>query len=513
MKTRFIHFHTIYPLFARRHARLLVSVGLSRGAQFMMEAWLDRTWLLYSCYVASLGLVHALFVSNVPEPYMDEPFHLRQTQEYCAGRWDVWDEKITTFPGLYILGAAVAGAIRSLVAVLGLSAEAADSACSLSSLRALNLLPAALAPWLIYELLHLRHPSASARDLKANAAVMSLLPTHFFFHFLYYTDSASTCSVLVLLLLSPYGQPARGVSLAARQLGESFSAATAIALRQTNAVWVAFAVASGSVRWLHRAALLAQHTPLFAALSQLFSGVARPVAKHLVAQHWPTLLLLAAFAAFLVVNGGVVVGDRTNHAPAFHLAQLLYLTVVVAAPHALWRAMPAAIPQTVRDAFAALRTATPIFAIFAIFASVGATALAAATTRSHPFLLADNRHVTFYVWRLVLGRHRMVPFVLAPVYALLGSLVYPSVWRAQGPLISLGLGVCSALVLVPSPLIELRYYTLPAMLLWLHAPPLRGAREWRPPLVAFALVNVAMLSIFLFRPYTWGDGSTARFMW
>ena len=475
----------------------------------MMEAWLDRTWLLYSCYVASLGLVHALLMSIVPEPYMDEPFHLRQTQEYCAGRWDVWDEKITTFPGLYILGAAAAGAIRSLVAVMALSAEAADSACSLSSLRALNLLPAALAPWLIYELLRLRHPSASARDLKANAAVMSLLPTHFFFHFLYYTDSASTCSVLVLLLLTPYGPPARGVTLAARPLGESFAAAIAIALRQTNAVWVAFAVASGSLRCLHTTAQLTQHTHLFNALSQLFWGAARPLAKLLVANHWPTLLLLATFAAFLVVNGGVVVGDRTNHAPAFHLAQLLYLTVVVAAPHALWRAIPAALPQAVRDAFAALRSATPV----AIFASVGATALAAATTRSHPFLLADNRHVTFYVWRLVLGRHPVVPFLLAPVYALLGSLVYPSVWRAQGPLISLGLGVCSALVLVPSPLIELRYYTLPAMLLWLHAPPLRGAREWLPPLVAFALVNAAMLGIFLFRPYTWGDGTTARFMW
>ena len=250
--------------------RLVSVVSRACGAKFMMEAWLDRTWLLYSCYVASLGLVHALLMSIVPEPYMDEPFHLRQTQEYCAGRWDVWDEKITTFPGLYILGAAAAGAIRSLVAVMALSAEAADSACSLSSLRALNLLPAALAPWLIYELLRLRHPSASARDLKANAAVMSLLPTHFFFHFLYYTDSASTCSVLVLLLLTPYGPPARGVTLAARPLGESFAAAIAIALRQTNAVWVAFAVASGSLRCLHTTAQLTQHTHLFNALSQLF---------------------------------------------------------------------------------------------------------------------------------------------------------------------------------------------------------------------------------------------------
>ena len=48
-------------------------------------------------------LIYVVFMASVPEPYMDEPFHVKQTQEYCAGNWSVWDEKITTFPGLYLL--------------------------------------------------------------------------------------------------------------------------------------------------------------------------------------------------------------------------------------------------------------------------------------------------------------------------------------------------------------------------------------------------------------------------
>ena len=38
----------------------------------------------------------------------DEPFHARQTRQYCTGNWADWDPKITTFPGLYLVGVAYA---------------------------------------------------------------------------------------------------------------------------------------------------------------------------------------------------------------------------------------------------------------------------------------------------------------------------------------------------------------------------------------------------------------------
>ena len=42
----------------------------------------------------------------------DEPFHVVQTQHYCRGRLDVWDPKITTFPGLYLAAVVWAHALR-----------------------------------------------------------------------------------------------------------------------------------------------------------------------------------------------------------------------------------------------------------------------------------------------------------------------------------------------------------------------------------------------------------------
>lgn len=34
----------------------------------------------------------------------------------------------------------------------------------------------------------------------------------------------------------------------------------------------------------------------------------------------------------------------------------------------------------------------------------------------HPFLLSDNRHYTFYVWRRIYMVHPMMPYALVPVY-------------------------------------------------------------------------------------------------
>ena len=34
----------------------------------------------------------------------------------------------------------------------------------------------------------------------------------------------------------------------------------------------------------------------------------------------------------------------------------------------------------------------------------------------HPFLLSDNRHYTFYIWRRIFLLHPLAPYVLVPGY-------------------------------------------------------------------------------------------------
>ena len=497
---------------------------------------------IFAGYVALCSVLHSRFVHAVPQPYMDEPFHVAQTQAYCAGQWDEWDEKITTFPGLYIAATLVAW-------MRGNDA----SACALPALRSLNLLPAIATPWLLSSLMSSLHPSTRTTDHLANVVVLTLLPTHFFFHFLFYTDSFATCSVLALLRLALPRWPTNGhsssacsasasasedavagrggaIGKASRSLAQFVVAALAIGFRQTNAVWVAFVAASCTLRLLQRmGSLIAPCTQgeytedvhsrsaecvslasstLVASLREVLSKLTSHIFPTLLAAHAPLLLLLCAFAAFVLSNGGVVVGDKSNHMPTVHGAQMLYLTGLASAPFVLH-------PHLTTDVIATLRSAvsdTHRFPAIAFFAAL-LVLICCHCTLGHAFLLADNRHYTFYLWRHVLGRHWAVRYMLAPVHLLLGYLFYPSLWRSQGALIALGLVACCALVLVPSPLIEPRYLTLPALLLRLHAPPLRGAAQWLPPLLLFVVLNAGVLLVFLGRPYVWGDGSEARLMW
>jgi len=56
----------------------------------------------WSFVVLMCSVVALQFNEIVDVPYMDEPFHYNQTVEYCHGNFHQWNEKITTFPGLYL---------------------------------------------------------------------------------------------------------------------------------------------------------------------------------------------------------------------------------------------------------------------------------------------------------------------------------------------------------------------------------------------------------------------------
>lgn len=47
-------------------------------------------------HVVTFGIVN----NFAPEAYIDETFHVGQCQAYCHGRFNEWNDKITTPPGL-----------------------------------------------------------------------------------------------------------------------------------------------------------------------------------------------------------------------------------------------------------------------------------------------------------------------------------------------------------------------------------------------------------------------------
>lgn len=133
-------------------------------------------------------------------------------------------------------------------------------------------------------------------------------------------------------------------------------------------------------------------------------------------------------------------------------------------------------------------------------------------TVAHPYLLADNRHYTFYVWKNILGPSTLFRVGLAPLYAAGAYELGSRLSRKFGWIYSAGLWVCATATLVPAGLFELRYFTVPALMFAVHVQP----PKWYSSIVqlaCFAAVNAATLYVFIERPFLWPDLSVARFMW
>lgn len=154
----------------------------------------------------------------------------------------------------------------------------------------------------------------------------------------------------------------------------------------------------------------------------------------------------------------------------------------------------------------------------AVPAAVVLTALAAAAIRfgtlAHPYLLADNRHYTFYIWKDVLAPLGGARAVLAPAYALAAATLLDALAAHRGGLWTAAFCACTAVAVVPAGLLEFRYFTVPVFVAALQLqPPRHGPRPLLLQLSAFATINAATLYTFCERPFTWPDGSVARFMW
>ena len=306
----------------------------------------------------------------------------------------------------------------------------------------------------------------------------------------------------------------------------------------------------------------------------------------------PYLVTLGVFVQYVLWNGGVVLGkqnsyaygfsysrlkgDKENHVVSIHLAQMLYLwpsftffSLPLLYPYILNILPNTALPPALRlssinSRFPRVIVAVPVIAIM--------LAIAHYNTLVHPFTLADNRHYTFYVFRILL-RHPAIKYLAVPIYflcawaavAALGgrndhkqqpTRKKPSKQRRQDtailpsspasdPRVSFVLIwlLATAASLVTTPLVEPRYFVVPWLMWRLHVAPLRpdappalssnraGTEKIRGVLekivynahdhrlwletVWFLAINVATGYIFLEWGFEWPQepGLVQRFMW
>ena len=223
----------------------------------------------------------------------------------------------------------------------------------------------------------------------------------------------------------------------------------------------------------------------------------------------PYFVVITTFFFFVCINNGIVVGDRSNHQAALHVVQIFYFwTFVCFFTYSSFLFSPKKLKNLLNFASANFKLIVAIFLPFALF-------IVSNFTYEHPFLLADNRHYTFYLWSRLFKRYEMARYLVTPVYLACAYLFYRNLTltgKSLGWLIAFT--VCIFIGLVPQKLIEFRYFIIPFYIYRLNISQFCW-KELIAELIFYIAVNYATLSLFINRVFYWENSpqEPQRFMW
>ena len=187
--------------------------------------------------VILLGGVVALHVkwrelinTTVPDPYLDEVFHIPQAQAYWQGRWSHYDPKITTPAGLYYFSYAINKAQQWI----NPDFEETTEELRFVNIILLYLLLIALYIWTAVSKRQVNYESVLQREFS-----IILFPLLFFFSGFYYTDLFSAFTVVLTYIFWSATNQSNGAVQVTYQLLQLVFGALSLLTRQTNIFWVA----------------------------------------------------------------------------------------------------------------------------------------------------------------------------------------------------------------------------------------------------------------------------------
>ena len=401
-----------------------------------------------SIFIFCISLLAKLISQHVPTAFMDEIFHVPQAQEYFRGNWRKWDPMITTPPGLYILSVSILKALK-------LSDE-------IFNFRLVNLL-FGVGIFSVSRAICSGDPLGNER-----AFLIALLPNLFIFYGLYYTDSGS----VFFVLLAHWALK--------RNLTFLFLLASVISLgfRQTNIIWTALFCVSDNV-------------------CRKVDGDLRILWRRkteFTKEIGSFITLCVIFALALYFNGGsIVLGDKASHASSLHLAQLFYCTTFI-----FVMSWPLLIGQLLN---LGINWTNLVHIVFLLSLNVVCYGSVRYGTIFHRYLVADNRHWTNFIWRRVLSEE-LIRNSLIPLHAFGVFILALTLKQGRGLLWTVGYLCTCGIVLIPSPLIEPRYYILPFVFFLLNVP-IASKRAAFYQIFAFMAVNLFIVGYFLYCPFTW----------
>lgn len=126
-------------------------------------------------------------------------------------------------------------------------------------------------------------------------------------------------------------------------------------------------------------------------------------------------------------------------------------------------------------------------------------------TEVHPYLLADNRHYTFYIWNRFYGRFNWFRYIMCPVYLVSILIINNGVDHLH---ISLRIFSLFTLIiyLCFQRLLEIRYFLVPFLLFRLHAKPKMTIQNFKyVELVLYIVINIFTFYTFINKKIYWPE--------
>ena len=564
--------------------------------------------------IEAMNTPHELLRSIIrPYCYMDEVFHIPQALQYALfydlhgyrnassslasasrrGAFNLyyWDKMITTPPGGYApavaLGRSYMYLLYSSLATGGVLTDASllrdrallqriitqlrREASSQSQFHAdivrqlvvplvtlcrmSNGLLVAVVLQLALCILRYASPEATAIKMWTKALCVALLPTLYFFSLLYYTEPMAVLCILCCLWIY---QRLICTTSRRRRLAWMLMAVVglgAVMVRQTNIIWVGLFPIHYLIDQVLRAITPCEALSSKQRAEQTAECAVSPlriaslVVRLILSELLPMVMLAALFVAFYYWNEkSVVLGDKAAHVPVRHPAQIAYffLCVLMFAPCTSLVTLLRFVASAASTRKVFFRSSLIACTLWAIFAGclLGENAI------FHKYLVADNRHYTFTLYRRLL-RFETTRVVLVSIVAAAGCLprierlidVAPA-QRRNRVVVELLVFAGVLVTCVSQALLEFRYFLIPCVLLlcWsvevnttsgksrkqeardggnVHMiktdkSKLRVAVEaaelWGD--VAFLIcLNAGSYFVFLCFPFQAPDGSSGRFMW
>jgi len=379
----------------------------------------------------ALMVVASLLFGYVTITYLeggigDEDVHRFQINWFIQGRFEIF-KYVTMIPLYHALVAGVA----KLTGLL-----------SLDGLRFVHMLLSSLVVPAMYRLVRSLYP----QEVVSRTLLLVFIPFFFPLFFVTYTDPLSLAVVLFML---------------ERAWEKHYFTAGAIAVvavltRQTNIVWVVFAMAvvvvhqvqivTGSVTWRS-----------FFDRSVVFNT---DFIKPLVTASVSFVPVIVGFLLFVVINGGVAVGDAEQHQITLNLSNLYFFLLV---------AFALFLPFNIEQLPSILRLIRQHLWVLVV---VAAAFVLYYMTFGHPHKY-NATSLVFYRHNLIL--HYVCDFTVGRVLAFI-----PIAWMALTLVVNILEGryryyialimVFALLSIVPLPLIEQRYYLVTLALLLAFRP-------------------------------------------